>query len=222
LAAVARGRPGAIPVTRGQPAEEAATGDEVPVDGTRTFGPRPPRAEVAPPKDRRVGLWVAVGAMAASFAGLAYWVTRPGPPDDECADEPWPLSDPSVQVVEGDPEGDGCPTYGTYRMPAGAETLNDMLLTITIDGEYRKIRLGELGDSLFLGDWDCDGTDTPGLYRWRDGEVEYFNHWPEVENEPFEPDDGGRVERRSEARLVEGEGDDCDTIVVPEDGDEPG
>jgi serine/threonine protein kinase len=188
--------------------------DDLPVDGTRTFGPRPPRPDLAPPRERRVGLWLALGAMVVSFGGLAFWVTRPDPPDEDCREEAWPPSDPGIQVVEGDPEGDGCSTIGVYQLPTGAETRQDMLLTITVDGQQRNIRLGELGDRLLLGDWDCDDVDTPGLYRWRDGVVEYFNHWPEVENEPYEPDADERVERRSEATLVEGEGDRCDEIRV--------
>jgi hypothetical protein len=28
---------------------------------------------------------------------------------------------------------------------------------------------GNPGDSPFMGDWDCDGIDTPGLYRQSDG-----------------------------------------------------
>lgn len=30
---------------------------------------------------------------------------------------------------------------------------------------------GNPGDSAFMGDWDCDGVDTPGLYRVSDGFV---------------------------------------------------
>jgi hypothetical protein len=29
-----------------------------------------------------------------------------------------------------------------------------------------------------LGDWDCDGTDTLGLYRPSTGEVYRFDTWP--------------------------------------------
>ncbi|HEY8547631.1 MAG TPA: hypothetical protein VIL36_21360, partial [Acidimicrobiales bacterium] len=228
------GPPAAIPVTRAlvgeRPAEAPGPGpDPAPGHGgdrgpddadpgrTRTFGPRPPRPpEPAPPKDRRIGLWVAVAVMAASFGGLAYWVTRPDPPDDDCPDEPWPPEEPGVQVVRGDPEGDGCPTFGVYDLAEDAETIEDMVLTITVDEEERRIRLGQRGDSLFLGDWDCDGVDTPGLYRWTEGEVEYYDHWPEVENLPYEPDEVERVERRSGAEVVRGEDGDCDVIEVAE------
>ena len=30
---------------------------------------------------------------------------------------------------------------------------------------------GDPGDVPFVGDWDCDGIDTPGLYRQSDGFV---------------------------------------------------
>ena len=36
-------------------------------------------------------------------------------------------------------------------------------------GETAKFYYGNPGDSPFVGDWDCNGTDTPGLYRQSDG-----------------------------------------------------
>lgn len=38
-------------------------------------------------------------------------------------------------------------------------------------GEMRSFYYGNPGDYPFLGDWDCDGVDTPGLYRQSDGYV---------------------------------------------------
>jgi len=37
--------------------------------------------------------------------------------------------------------------------------------------DMRSFYFGDPGDRPFLGDWDCDGTDTPGLYRRSDGYV---------------------------------------------------
>ena len=35
----------------------------------------------------------------------------------------------------------------------------------------RTFYFGDPGDSPFMGDWNCDGIDTPGLYRRSDGYV---------------------------------------------------
>ncbi|HSG78322.1 MAG TPA: M23 family metallopeptidase [Acidimicrobiia bacterium] len=37
------------------------------------------------------------------------------------------------------------------------------------DGEMTGFYYGNPGDEPFMGDWDCDGVETPGLYRRRDG-----------------------------------------------------
>jgi hypothetical protein len=40
-----------------------------------------------------------------------------------------------------------------------------------IDGQVDSFFFGDPGDLPFMGDWDCDGIDTPGLYRQSDGYV---------------------------------------------------
>ncbi len=39
------------------------------------------------------------------------------------------------------------------------------------DGSERVFYFGDPGDSPIMGDWDCDGIDTPGMYRRSDGFV---------------------------------------------------
>ena len=39
------------------------------------------------------------------------------------------------------------------------------------DGRVDSFYFGDPGDVPFMGDWDCDGIDTPGLYRQSDGYV---------------------------------------------------
>ena len=36
---------------------------------------------------------------------------------------------------------------------------------------FRPFYFGNPGDYPFMGDWDCDDVDTPGLYRQSDGYV---------------------------------------------------
>lgn len=38
--------------------------------------------------------------------------------------------------------------------------------------------LGAPGDEVVLGDWDCDGSATPAVYRPSTGEVHLFAAWP--------------------------------------------
>ena len=38
-------------------------------------------------------------------------------------------------------------------------------------GELRAMFYGNPGDTPFVGDWDCDGVDSPGMYRPSDGYV---------------------------------------------------
>jgi hypothetical protein len=74
--------------------------------------------------------------------------------------------------------------------------------------------MGDAGDRVVLGDWDCDGDDTPGLYRTATGVVDYFDVWPTVEQRSYQPDRSEQLEAGGDARLDEGagEGDDCDRV----------
>lgn len=42
----------------------------------------------------------------------------------------------------------------------------------------RWFEAGRSGDHVSLGDWDCDGVDTPAVVRPSTGEVFVFDHWP--------------------------------------------
>jgi hypothetical protein len=73
-----------------------------------------------------------------------------------------------------------------------------------------RYRLGEPGDLLLVGDWDCDGAPTPALYRPGDGRLFRFPSWP----------DGGALESapaeatRAGGQPVVEQVDGCDRIVV--------
>jgi Tol biopolymer transport system component len=57
------------------------------------------------------------------------------------------------------------PPVGLFDTTAGIWHLRDW------GGETTNFYYGNPGDSPFVGDWDCDGVDTPGLYRESDGYV---------------------------------------------------
>jgi hypothetical protein len=210
---------------------------------TRTFGPRPPRPPVPPPaRRRRVSRPAAVAAGAAAVVGVGLGLllqerlTSAGPedaggpdssavdgsataerlPTDDtsgCPELEAPSTGPDVGVVRGDPEGDGCDTLGTYQLRGLRSGRETMILTIDVDGEESFIGLGEPGDQLLLGDWDCDGADTPGLYKPGRGEVQYFNVWPETPDQRYLPDTTDSAPAGGNATVVE-PGGECERLGV--------
>lgn len=195
-------------------------GDEPGTGLTRTFGPRPPRPEPSAPGRRRVPLVAVVGLVAAT---LLYLVRGPLASDDaggegsaDCPGVERPGAVAGGQVVEGDVEGDGCIVYGTYQPQTLPDGSQGMILTIPLEGVDKQIGMGDQGDQLVLGDWDCDGVDTPGLYRTATGVVQYFDVWPEVEQRSYQPSSATQTVPAGQVTLVEGRGSggDCDRLVV--------
>ena len=89
-----------------------------------------------------------------------------------------------------------------------------MVLGITLDGRPEEIQLGAVGDQLVLGDWDCDGADTPALYQAASGVVHYFDVWPSVEQQSYPPSGTEQVAVGGTASLAAGEDDGCDRVAV--------
>ncbi|MCU1497506.1 MAG: serine/threonine protein kinase [Acidimicrobiales bacterium] len=78
-------------------------------------------------------------------------------------------STPGCRPTQGaaiDVDGDRCPEH--YRIEG---------TTIRVAGEAWSI--GQAGDQVALGDWDCDGLATPGVVRPATGEVFLFPRWPD-------------------------------------------
>jgi Protein kinase domain len=199
------------------PATSAGVDGAEPPGATRTFGPRPPRPE--PEARRRARSRIAVLVAVGLGAAAALFLLRgPLSSDDEGSDcsqdvaTGVPGGRASVEV-EGDPEGDGCPTVGVYQR-AAVGGVERMVLSIRIDGDQQRIAIGEPGDQLVLGDWDCDGVETPGLYRAAAGDVQYFDAWPRVEQRLYQPDRTEPAGPGGSASLAEGDGDRCDRIEV--------
>ena len=200
-----------------EPAPGGADGGEPP-GVTRTFGPRPPRPEPEAARRRR-GRIPVLAAVGVGAAGLLFLVRGPlssdddGGPDCAADDAAAAPAGRGAVEVEGDPEGDGCPTVGVYRAEAVAGS-ERMVLSIRIDGDRQRIAIGQPGDQLVLGDWNCDGVDTPGLYRTGAGDVQYFDAWPRVEQQRYQPDRTEPAGPGGSASLAEGDGDRCDRIEV--------
>ncbi|HEX4902591.1 MAG TPA: lipopolysaccharide kinase InaA family protein [Acidimicrobiales bacterium] len=114
----------------------------------------------------------------------------------------WPASCDVPSPAGPDVDGDGCPE---------AVDLDGRVATV---GSIR-VALGEEGDLVALGDWDCDGTATPALLRPTSGEVFVFPRWSL--DDPFEvrastvvPDGAG---------IAAGEGDCPDLVVRTPEGE---
>lgn len=210
----------------GAPPGTAAGAGAAPGSGTRTFGRRPPgpAGPTGPRRRRRWPVTAAVLAVAAAV-GLLAGPLDPGDDDEGRAGEDCPAlrrpeAGTDAQVVYGDADGDGCRTVGVYsnRTDLGPET-GAMVLEIRIDdGALRPQRfdLGQRGDRLLLGDWDCDGIDTPALYRPTTGVTSYYDSWA------TEADGSDGVVAISEVPGVAGaeptasdtDGDGCDEVVL--------
>ena len=204
------------PATLGRAAVDGDAGAGL----TTTFGPRPPRPEAdTPGRSWRVPVaLVGVGLLAAGGIALLRGPFSSG--EDE-ADADCPGSGAvdraaTAQVVRGDVDGEGCTVAGVYQPQALPNGTTGMVLTIPIGGVDKQIGLGEAGDQVVLGDWDCDGVDTPALYRRATGQVQYFDVWPSVEQRSYEPAAVEDVAAGGEATLDEGSGDDqdCDRARV--------
>ncbi len=78
------------------------------------------------------------------------------------------------------------------------------------DGSVTTFYYGDPGDYPVIGDWDCDGVDTPGLYRQRDGYVYLRNR-----NTQGNADIRFFFGNPSDVPLAgDWNGDGCDTISV--------
>jgi hypothetical protein len=82
------------------------------------------------------------------------------------------------------------------------------------EAQPRSFRLGRSGDILLFGDWNCDGAETPALYRPTEGTVRYVDSFAlRVGDRRHADRVVGGLPRRGRARVVRGRGR-CDTVGV--------
>ncbi len=97
----------------------------------------------------------------------------------------------------GDRVGSVEPATGIWRLHEGGFTTHQFYF-------------GNPGDFGFMGDWDCDGVDTPGLYRQSDGYVYLRNSNTQgVADVAFFFGNPGDVPLAGDF-----DGDDCDTVSI--------
>ena len=165
---------------------------------TRSFGPRPPRP--ATPRGpgpsrprRRLAVVVSVGLTLVAVAGGAVVSTPTGtsrPTSGQCP----PVNTP----LRADVDGDGCPSPVAWSGNV-------------LEVEGHRYRLGEPGDTVVLGDWDCDGRDTPALYR-PGGAVFFYDGWAQ-DGRPLPAASRGDHLPAGRPEVRHGE-DGCDRVVV--------
>ena len=100
--------------------------------------------------DLRINEFAIVNYMPGTPQTQRIWIDNvqisTGPPNRD----PGPTIDASLGLVD--------PTTGTWHVRQ-------------VDGTLDSFVFGNPGDVPFVGDWDCDGVETPGLYRRSDGFV---------------------------------------------------
>jgi hypothetical protein len=132
-------------------------------------------------------------------------VERTPPP--RCDDVVPPPDAEDAELLDADVEARGC------SVPVAWD--GDRLLVPRPDAVPQGYDLdSQDGDVLVMGDWTCDGHDTPALYRPSTGQLFLFDGFAEEDEEVT-----GRVEetdvRRGEPRVLTDE-DGCDRVeVVP-------
>lgn len=174
-----------------------------------------PHEETGPsgrPRRRIDPLVAAAGAalvLAAGGAAVAVALTGDGGGDREAAAAsrgPWSGGDAlpdagcaPVPPPAADIDGDGCPE------PVHVDGR-------TVAAGDARWTLGEPGDLVAIGDWNCDGGATPALLRPVTGEVFVFPAWAP---------DGAPLTVTATHRVVDGVdihadpgGDRCDTLLV--------
>ncbi len=111
-----------------------------------------------------------VGATGARGSGGDADATRPAAVDAGC---------PTATPPAADVDGDGC-----------RETL--VVDGSTVDAGVARWTLGEPGDLVAVGDWDCDGEASAALLRPASGDVFLFATWADLD-EPVTVSPADRV-----------------------------
>jgi hypothetical protein len=181
-----------------------AFGDDPP-EPAGAAGREPPPAQDGGSSRARVAAGsgaVAVAAIAAGVVLVGGWGSRgsAAPPDAVRASSP--AGQPGCPVVAApaaDVDDDGCPE--AMVVEGGSVSAGPLRWT-----------LGQPGDVIAVGDWECDGRAAPALLRPATGDVFVFPGWA-AEGEPVTVE---ARERLPGAVAIRGEPaeDGCDELVV--------
>ena len=150
---------------------------------------------------------VAAAAVAATavavLVGVALTVSARDAGRPAAAPPPPPSTTSSTATTAARP-----PVERVWPPPAAEPNV------VEIDGV--RYEVGEPGDEVAVGDWDCDGAATPAVLRPSTGAVFVFGGWDDATVEPVARVPGGR-----DIRTADPDGDGCaDVVVDTADGSE--
>jgi len=158
---------------------------------------------------RRVAVAAVVVALAATTVAALTLDLGPGGGADAPRAEapPAPPGCPPVAAPAADVDGDGC---------------RDGLAVdgATVDAGVARWTLGEPGDVVAVGDWDCDGDASAALLRPTSGDVFVFPTWAAVD-EPLTVSPVRRVAGGVGIRALAERDTGCDGLVVDVSGGDP-
>lgn len=208
------------------PAPATASGDS----GTRMFGPRPDRAPTPEPARRRPAWAVpAIVAVALVPVVLVVWLllARGGEdPSVATPDAPAPVASPTPRaapaacdgaprpadadaVLEADVDGRGCALpLGVSTQDVDSEPMQVLTVPDAAGDAAGRYALAAADDVVVVGDWDCDGTDTPGVHRPADGRTFLYDGYGQLD-----PTAGPELAPGVEAVVVT-DPDGCDRIAA--------
>ncbi len=195
---------------------------------TQQFGPRPPMPREKEQRRRGPSMVVALLCCAAVVVAGAVWLIR----DNRAASTHRPTASaprraragrveecrgfPPLDVAKGakrfevDLNGDGCAVPVTWDGSVLAARFAPNERT------PRYYQIGARGDRLLFGDWNCDGAQSPALYRPALGEVMYVNRFARRVGDTSPADRITRdLPRGGTAHVVTGR-DGCETVRVTE------
>ena len=212
----AGGRPpgGRGPVPAGLPGGDDDSGT-VRLEGWRDRkarqAPAPARPAPAAGRARRAAVTAAAGTLGVALVAGGLLAMAPG--ERPAGDRPGPAAGdgggpdgcPRTEPPAGDVDGDGCP---------------DPLVVeghVVSSGDARW-SLGEAGDVVAVGDWDCDGAASPAVLRPETGDVFVFPGW--ATDEAPVTVDAVRTIPGAEVLRPEPGADGCDALVVERAGGE--
>lgn len=210
-ASIASTIPGAPPVaTRGEVVGEPGVAAD-PLDALR--------ATSATPRDRSPGRPLAAAVVAAlTLGGIVFaagvlrspvtTATRPAPPP---SDTP-PTTAPATTGPPARPPAP-CPVEGDLGAPVGCGPVVVEGIVATV-GPHR-FEVGQPGDRVVVGDWDCDGVVTAAALRPSTGEVFVFPGWTNGPDVVVRP--AARVADAVDlvaAAPVDRRGEPCPSLVV--------
>jgi hypothetical protein len=145
---------------------------------------------------------VVVAAIAAGVVFVGGWGSRgsAAPPDAVRASPPANQAEcPVAAAPAADVDGDGCPE--ALVVEGGSVSAGPARWT-----------LGQPGDVIAIGDWECDGRAAPALLRPATGDVFVFPRWA-AEGEPVTVEARDRLPGAVAIR-AEPAVDGCDDLVV--------